>query len=105
MFVAGGHSSRDERWIFVVQARADIQRVVIVEHSNFRTLRCGLSFIGIALPEVVGRRRLRPYFVGQAPVNGWWLGNTNGTKSGARAFGCCRGRWHSGWLLRLRRRR
>ena len=105
LFVARGHSPRDAGRVGVEQARADVQRVVVVEDANLGALGRGLTFIGIALPEVIGHRCLRPHFVGQAAVDDGRLGDANGAKHRPRAVSGSRRVRSGGRWLRLGRAR
>ena len=50
--------------------RAPIYKAfVVIEHANLGTLSGRLTFIGIALTEVIGDRRMQPRFVSQAAVD------------------------------------
>ena len=103
--IASGQSLRDRGRLRVEHPRAHVERVVVVEEADLGALRRRLAFIRIALPEVVRRRRLRPYLIVQASVDRRGSGDSECLQRGSCRVGR---RWLSGGygrLLRVHRRR
>jgi hypothetical protein len=84
MLIAGRQSARDARGLGVVQTRADIQHVVVIEHADLGTFRGWLPLVGIALPEVIGDGCMRPGFIGQATIDDGRAGDADGANSRTR---------------------
>jgi hypothetical protein len=75
----------DTRRAMVVEhARAHVERVIVVQDPNFGALGCGLSYLGLGLPEIGGRLRLGPDRVVEASVH---------RNRGTPLQGAHRGRW------------
>ena len=68
--VARRETTADLRRLAVEQARADIERAVVVEHPDFGALGRGLAFVRIPLREIGEHLRLRPRFIVQLAVDG-----------------------------------
>ena len=103
--IASGQSLRDRGRLRVEHPRAHVERVVVVEEADLGALRRRLAFIRIALPEVVRRRRLRPYLIVQASVDRRGSGDSECLQRGSCRVGR---RWLSGGygrLLRVQRHR
>ena len=103
--IASGQSLRDRGRLRVEHPRAHVERVVVVEEADLGALRRRLAFIRIALPEVVRRRRLRPYLIVQASVDRRGSGDSECLQRGSCRVGR---RWLSGGygrLLRVHRHR